>query len=346
MFMIFVPLGVLGYFLVPYISWCELLNVSVQYEGEIIKTMQILDVLICTQMFTNVLVSVLAAHQRVAFSQSFLVIGNFIALVSIFVCTKCVSPSLTILAVIIAGAPILVTLIASIILYLTKYRAIAPTFSAIRPEYLKDILSLGVKFFIINVQAVIVYQSTNVLISHVSSPEEVTSYNIAYQYLSLAILLFSNITMSLWPAYTDAYAKGDIEWMQHTRRKMYKILALCIAVCAIFVMFSAPFYHIWIGNRANVSFFMTLCVALYICAYCYMNLNGTFIIGIGKVYVETITVIVGAIVYIPLALWLSHWFHQYGILFALIALNLIYGIIFHFQTDKLITRTATGIWDK
>lgn len=59
-----------------------------------------------------------------------------------------------------------------------------------RREYVKDLFSLGGKFFFIQLQVVIMYQCTNILISNVSGPELVTEYNIAYKYLGVAMMFF------------------------------------------------------------------------------------------------------------------------------------------------------------
>lgn len=346
MLSIFIPVGVIGYMLMPFVNWTELLNVDSVYETEISHTMQWLSVLICIQMTSNVIVSVLAAFQRVAFSQSFTVIGNIIALIVIIVLTKTVPPSLTLLAVVFAGLPILVTILSSIILYSTIYKQVRPSFKWIRLSYIKNLFSLGIKFFIINAQAVVVYQSTNLLISHVSSPDSVTSYNIAYKYMSIAMLLYTTITTPLWPAYTDAYAKGDIEWMNSMRHKMMKILGLCSLICVMCAIVAQPVYNIWIGDRAVVPMAMTWMVTFYVISYCFMTLNGTFIVGIGKVLLESLVVIVGACIYIPLALFAAKWLHEYGILLTLVALNLAYGIVFDIQTRKIISGKAKGIWNK
>lgn len=344
MIAIFAPIAVAGYLLMPYINWSTLLNVSPDYEHEISFTMQILSVLICVQMTANVIVSVLAAFQRVAYSQSFLVIGNILAFLVILIFTRTVPPSLPILALVLAGLPLLVTIAASLILYRTVYRHISPSLKWVRTGYAKGLFSLGVKFFIINAQAVVVYQSTNLLISHVSSPESVTSYNIAYRYMSIAMLMYTTITTPLWPAYTDAYAKGDMEWMRKVRIKMIRILGLCALMCVCFAIVAQPVYSIWIGQKAEVSQTMTWMVTAYVIAYCFMTLSGTFIVGIGKVLLETIVVAVGGCLYIPCALFASKWLHEYGILLALIILNVAYGVIFDIQTRKIISGTAKGIW--
>jgi O-antigen/teichoic acid export membrane protein len=107
------------------------------------------------------------------------------------------------------------------------------------------------------------------------------------------MMAYTIITTPLWPAYTDAYTRGDYDWMIKTRNKMKTILLLSILGCFILVVLSQPIYHIWIGNKVNIPYTMTLLVALYVSAYCWMNFNGTLVVGIGKIQVETIIVIFG-----------------------------------------------------
>lgn len=346
MALIFLPISVIGCFFMPYIDWAGLLNVSAQYDSQIVEVMQLLIFMVSVQMVVNVVVSVVAAYQKVAMSHLFMVLGNVLSYILILILIHTVPASLAVLAVVLAGSPIVVTIIGSVVLYFGKFRAVAPGWRYIDMGCVRDLFTLGVKFFIINVQVVVVFQTTNLLISHVSSPEAVTSYNIAYKYLSLAMLLYTNITLPLWPAYTDAYAKGDKAWMLNMRRKMVRVLMLCAGLCVVFALISAPVYRIWIDGKAEVPTAMTWMVAAYVIVYCMMNLFGTFIVGIGKVYVETIVVLVGMVVYIPMALGLAKYFSEYGVVLALIILNFVYALFFIYQSNLLLHGKAKGVWDK
>ena len=174
----------------------------------------------------------------------------------------------------------------------------------------------------------------------------VTSYNLAYKYLNLAMMLFNIITAPLWPAYTDAYTKGDYDWMKNTRKKMSKVLLLSIAACAFMVAVSPLFYKVWIGDRADVPFTMTVTVAIYVAIFCWANLNGTIIVGMSKITLNTYMVWVGMFGHIPLSLFLSSKIGAYGVLVSMILINTLYAIVFHIQTNMLLNREAKGIWNK
>lgn len=344
MLIIFVPVSIILMLLVPLIDWCDLLNVNRIYSEEVIKVMVVVIGFACLQMIVNVLVSVIAAFQKVALSNSFSVIGNVLSLLVIILLTKTCPSSLMYLSVTLCSFPVIVTILASFYFYHREYRKIAPSFTKIRTGLVKDIFGLGYKFFIINIQVIVLYQSTNVLISYVSSPLMVTSYNLAYKYLNLGMMLFTIITAPLWPAYTDAYTKGDYDWMIATRKMMQKVFAASIMLSVLLIIVSPVFYKIWVGDKAEVPFIMTLSVAFYVIAYCWSNLNGTLIVGMSKLKIQTILCIIGMLLHIPMSLILSDSFGAYGVLISLTFITLIYAIVVNIQVNKILNRTAVGIW--
>lgn len=346
MVLIFIPVCVLLEFLVPLVNWTSLLNVSAQYSGEIVLAMHVLVAFACIQMIVNVLVSVIAAFQKVALSNSFLVIGNVLSLGIIYILRATVPPSLIALAFAISAMPILITVIATFILYSGRFKMVAPSWSYINKAYIKDLFSLGYKFFIINIQVLVLYQSTNILIAYVSSPTDVTNYNIAYKLLNCAMMVYTIITAPLWPAYTDAYSRGDYEWMKNMRKKMERVLLFSILGCLSLIVMSQPIYKIWVGNEVNIPCTMTILVGIYVIVFCWMNLNGTLIVGMGKIMVETILVLIGMILHIPLSFYLSTYIGVYGVLVSLISINLLYAIVMNVQVSKLLNRTACGILNK
>lgn len=346
MFIIFIPICIVLEVVVPFVNWTELLNVDSQYSAEITNVMHVLVAFACIQMIVNVLVSVIAAFQKVALSNSFLVIGNVFSLIIIYILRAFCPPSLIALAFSISAMPILITIIATLILFCGKLKKIAPSIRMVQFGCVRDLFGLGYKFFIINIQALVLYQSTNILIANVSTPLDVTNYNIAYKLMNCAMMVYNIITAPLWPAYTDAYAKKDFLWMKEIRMKMTNILLLSIMGCAVMVVLSDIIYKVWIGDEINVPFSMTILVSIYVSIYCWVMLNGTIIVGIGKVKLNTYIVVVGMIVHIPLSLYLGTMLGSYGVLLSMICINIMYGFVYHIQTNRLLNNTATGIWNQ
>lgn len=344
MFFIFIPLCIILVICIPFINWSGFLNVNPIYNEYIKDAMYVLVVCFCLQMILNVLTAVIAAYQKVALSSSFIVIGNILSLCVIFILTKCCPPSLLALAFAISAMPVIVLLIASFYFYSKRFKKVAPSIRTYNKVYIKDLFQLGARFFIIQIQMLVLYQSTNILISNISGPEDVTSYNLAYKYIGIAMMVYTILLQPLWPAFTDAYAKKDFIWMRNIYRKMSKVYFVCAIIIIIMVFVSPIAYKIWIGNKVNVPFIMTITVAIYILINSWVSLQANMINGTGKIKLQTYITLFGLILHIPLSLFLAKYTGAIGVILSMSCVTLFYSIVFTIQINKLIRQKAKGIW--
>ena len=346
MLIIFLPLCLIGECVIPYVDWSSFLNVSQIYNEELSHVVSILLVCFSLQMIFNVITAVVSAHQKVALASAFPVIGNLCSVIVIYLLNIFTKPSLTNLASAISYIPALVLMISSFILYTGKLKPVKPSVSYFDKSNIKDILNLGIKFFIIQIQMIVLYQATNILISNVSSPSDVTSYNIAYKYIGVASMTFNIILAPLWPAFTDAYMKNDWSWIKQIYGKMRKVYAILLGGVILMVILSPVAYKLWIGDRAIIPLTMTVVVALFVIVHAWDALQIILINGIGKVKLQTYITLVGLICHIPLSLLLGKHIGAIGVVISMVIINIIYSIVFTIQLHKLLNKKALGIWNK
>ena len=346
MLLIFVPLGLILEAVVPHVDWCGLLNVSPSLQGVLIAVMRILVLTFVLQMIFNTIVAVLAAHQRTAMSGVFPVIGHTLSAVVIFILTRTVPPSLYSFSLAISYLPVAVVIVASVILFRTSLRRVAPSPACFDRGCVRNLFKLGVKFFIIQIQLVVLYQTTNVLISNISSPEMVTTYNIAYKYLNVAPMVFFLIISPLWPAYTDAYTKGDFAWMRNIHHKMMRITLLIIIGLAVMTAVSPWVYRLWVGEDIAVPWIMTVSVSVYFAAYIWHNLQVWIINGIGAIKIQTYVILVGLFLHIPLSFFLGRYVGGVGVIWSMLVISLIYATVFTIQARKLLGGVRNTIWNQ
>lgn len=346
MLAIFVPLALVLFLLVPFVNWSSLLNVPDIYSNDIIRAIYILVACFCTQMIFNIVPTIISASQKVALSTVFPVIGNAMSMVVIYLLTCFAHPSLTLLAAAVSTMPIIVVGIASIILFSKTYKKLTPKLSLFDSREVKNLFGLGAKFFLIQIQVVVLYQTTNILISNVSSPIEVTSYNIAYKYMGIAMMVFSIVLQPLWPAFTDAFTKKDYVWMNNTYIRMTQLFLLSAVLIGIMVLISPWAYTIWINDKADVPFIMTISVALYMIIHTWDSLQVQLINGIGAVKIQTYVTTIGLITHVPMSLVLGKTFGAVGVVYSMTIINIIYATIFTIQMRKILNKKAIGIWLK
>ena len=287
MIAIFIPLCILLEMIIPHINWASFLNVTGNYNPDIIKTLHILAACLCAQMIVNVLTAVLAAYQKVALSSAFPVIGNFISLFIILLLTKYCPPSLSLLALAISTIPIFVIIIASFILFSSSFKAVAPSWNFVKKKQIKDLFNLGSKFFLIQAQIVVLYQCTNILISNLSGPSDVTSYNIAYKYITISMMILTIIMAPLWPAFTEAYTKNDYSWMKNVYNKMCKLWGGLTVIVILMIIVSPIVYQLWIGEKAHVPLIMTVLIGIYTIVHSWDIIQVNMINGVGAIKLQT-----------------------------------------------------------
>lgn len=344
MIAIFIPLLVILEFFVPHITWSELLGVQVEYESEIQRCIKVLFCFICLQMIVNVITAVIAAFQKVALSSLFPVIGNAVSLIIIYILTKTCPPSLTALALAFSSLPVIVMAIGSVILFHGKFKHVSPSLHDIDKSSIKELFNLGFNFFIIQIQMVIFFQMTNILISNIAGPIAVSEYNIAYKYLNVAEMGMVLLVSPLWPAFTDAYTKKDYSWMTKTYHKMLKVTFGIIGLLIGMTCISPIVYDIWVGGKIEISLIMTVVIAINLILQTLNTLNVNIINGIGTVKLQTYLVCIGLLFHIPLSFFYGEYFGSIGVVLSMITIRLIYLPFYFIQVHKLLKQKAYGIW--
>lgn len=314
---IFIPLCILGQFIIPQIDWCNILNIPIIYKNDVVNALKVIFGCVCIQMIFNAISSILAAYQKVALSSIFTPIGNLISLIVIFFLTKYTQPSLINLVLSVSYIPLLVLIIGNIIYFSGQLKDVRPSFKSISFPLVRQIFSLGIGFFFLSVQYVVIFQSTNLLISYISSPIYVTQYSIAYRYLSVTLMLFGLVVNPFWPAFTDAYTKKDFNWMNRMYHKLIRFYYLSVFGLIIMLLLSPLAYKIWIGDATTIPFSMTLVVSIYLGINTWNTFQSNLLNGIGAIKTQVVVSLFGLILYIPLAIILGKQYGAIGIVIAI-----------------------------
>jgi O-antigen/teichoic acid export membrane protein len=211
---------------------------------------------------------------------------------------------------------------------------------------ISGIMGLGFKFFIIQIAALIIYQINNIIIAQITGPNDVTIYNIVYKYFSLSMMLFLIIVTPFWSAFTDAFYKEDFAWMHNSLKKLRKIFFLFIILLLVIFSASNIFYKIWIGAEIKIDFYVSCYMSILFMLIIWNTLHSYILNGIGKITLQLYLSIFGAVAYIPLAIILGKKYGITGVIIASIILNAISALYSPLHVNRLVNKTAKGIWNK
>ncbi len=285
------------------------------------------------------------AHQLPAVNELLAFLGNAISLIIIYVLTKTTAGSLYDVALTFSSVPAIVYALAIPLTFL-RYREISPSVKYIRVGYFNSLVSIGFKFMVIQISYLIIFMTSNLIISRMFGPQDVTPYNIANRLFSLLSVGFTIIITPFWSAVTEAYTKGETGWIAQNVTRLRRIWLLTCLLGALIVALSPLIYELWVGEEVAIPAALSVACCLYALIQNWNNIYSYTINGIGRLTVSLICSIVSAVVYIPLAVLLGNRFGLVGVVVALCLSLSVGSIVQPIQYAKLIKGKATGIWVK
>ena len=332
----------------PFVDWLGVLNSPTSDAGEIRGLTNVVFIAFCIQFLFGLINSILFAYQMPAFQSLFTFVGQFVALIALVIQVYVFDvTSVLQIGAVNSIIPPLVLFWGSIGLFRTKLKEIAPSFKLFEFKSVGSILSLGLKFFVLQMITIVLFQANSIIIARVVSPEAVVEYNLAFKYVSLLTMIFTIVITPVWSAPTDAYVRKDFEWINKTLSFSRKVCIASIFIGVLMVLASKFVYGMWLGRGSiDINYSTTGLILLYISFEMLYKVYGTIINGTGKVFAQIILTGIIAIIYIPLAIFLGNLCGLSGVLIAntiVFALNYVWSKL---QCNKLINQTATGIWNK
>lgn len=333
-----------------FISWHKLLSVPIEMEGEISKLAIIVISYFCFQFIFRIITTILIADQKPATSSLLDTIGQFLALIIIYVLTRITSGSLVNLGLASCIAPALVLLIANIGFFNTRYKNYKPSLKFVRKKYAKDIMSLGVKFFVLQIASIIQFESILFLIAHYFKPVQVTEYNIAYKYFFTLQMGFMILLTPLWTGVTDAYNTNDRQWITSVVKKYLIILVPFLVLGIIMLAVADKVYDLWLGKDVvDISFNVSLLCLIFFSTGMFASIFVAVINGVGALKIQIITAVVSSLLFFTFCFIFVEKFHLgvEAILIASIVSNVYGYIIAPFQYYQIfIKKSRAGIWYK
>ncbi len=332
-----------------FLDWSKILNVSESMRPDVTTLALIVFTYFCISFVFKIITTILLADQYPAWSSLIDLIGQAIALLLIIILVKTTEGSVIKLGLALCIAPLVVLIGANFILFNSKYKRFRPAISHVRFPYARELFNIGLKFFIIQVAAIIQYQTANIIIARNFGTADVTAYNVVYKYFGIPYMIFNIFLIPFWSASTEAYLKKDINWIRNGIRR-YNQLGLLMLICTVLMLiFSAPFYRLWLGEgKVTVAFSLTFWGFVYFNVMMFGGKYVQFLNGISALRIQFITSIISPVLYLGVVLLLIKYFHigVYAIFIGAILASFNGYILAPIQYHMVINRNKKGIWTK
>lgn len=172
-------------------------------------------------------------------------------------------------------------------------------------KYTRGILSFGLQMFLVQMAALVLNSTDNLVITKLFGPTAVTPYSICYKYFNMFQMLYVALITPLLSAYTAAYTLKDVSWIYKSLKK--NILLFCLFTMGIIIaaLTFRPFTIIWLRNSLRFSTDLIVCTVLYFVLLMFGHIFSTFLTGISCIKEMTIATLIGTVVNIPVSIFFA-----------------------------------------
>ena len=296
--LIFIPLMLIFLFVVPFIPWESLLNISPKYGSSLVVAICILVVYFCLNFILSTINVVMMADQQPAEDYLRSLVQQLVSLAIIYILTITTSGSLVNLCLALCASPLIVVLFFNFSLFRGKYARLAPSLKQVDFHVAPDLMKLGIQFFIIQVAGVIQWQMANFLIIRYFGAVSVTEYNIAYKYFSILTMAWGILNTPVWAAVTDAIAKGDFGWIRNAINNFLKLFVLFTLAGILMLIVSPWVYDFWVGDKVAISFTLSAALLLYNVLNMFSGIFIAVVNGSGQLKIQMYACLFSPILYL------------------------------------------------
>ncbi len=332
-----------------FLDWSKILNVSEGMRPDVTTLAIIVFTYFCISFVFRIITTILLADQYPALSSLIDLSGQALSLIIILILVKTTEGSLVKLGLALCVAPLLILIGANFVFFNRRYRQYKPSLSFVRFSRAKELFNLGVRFFIIQLAAIIQYQTANIIIARSFGTAEVTAYNVVYKYFGIPYMIFNIFLIPFWSASTEAYYKNDILWIKNGIKRYNQLGIILLVGTLIMLIFSSTFYRLWLGEgKVSIAFSLSLWGFIYYNIMIFGGKYVQFLNGISALRIQFITSIISPVIYLSVVLILINYFHigVYSIFIGAVIASFNGYILAPLQYHMVINKNKKGIWTR
>jgi O-antigen/teichoic acid export membrane protein len=347
-FLISLAIAIFAAVAIPFVDWSQALNTK-QRDNEVLSmVMLIVVVSYAVQLVLKIISSVFLANQLPIWNSVLNTVTKVGTALFVGLLISYTANNLYYYALVFSLFPLVIFFVSTLFFFQKKYKAYRPSLLHFDKSKINELMGLGIKFFIIQLGATMLFMTDNIIIAHVLTPADVTPYQIALKYFSVVMVGFSIFIAPYWSAITEAFSKNEFDWIEKSITTLNKIWGLGVLFTLVLLALFYPVLRIWVGSDIHVPFILAVQCVLFVVLQTQNNIYTFFLNGTGKIFLQMLTGILTLIINIPLSIFFAKYLNlgSAGVLLATNCSILMYVVTRKIQYHKIINGTADGIWAK
>lgn len=319
---------IVGLPFVYYADIARFFNISDIAIPDLRCVLSLLVVVTSLQLITKLINSIFLADQKPALSSLIDCSGVVCSLLLLFILKDRLVGSLFNLALIITLPTFIISFVVTLFAFNKNYRKLKPSLKCFNLKISNKLINLGLRFFLIQLSALIILQGSNIIILKFIGAEEVSVFSLVYKYFNVIVTIFTLVLTPYWSFFTDSYAKNNYNQLKQGFKQLL-ISWLAISMVGVVMWIALPFsFKIWLNQELDIPAYLPVSLLLF---SVFSNLGSVFIYFLNGTssylnFQLAIVLAFAALLY-PLSAYLLPTYGVLGVVFTMFFANS-YGVLF------------------
>lgn len=223
-----------------------------------------------------------------------------------------IDKNLIYIALLYGSGTFLINLIFSIFLF-KKYKYLTPSLREYNKDLNYKIGNLGIKFFTLQIVAVILFTTDSVIITRLFGPEEVTPYNIANKLFGTFIVMYGILLTPIWSKISQEKIRKNFKNIKKILKKL-QIFYLVVILGIVIMYFIYPYISFfWLKKEIIYPKYLLINIVIYVLLSIWCNNYSYIMNGMGEIDLQVKLAILQGILNIPISVYLAKYFGVAGV---------------------------------
>jgi O-antigen/teichoic acid export membrane protein len=262
----------------------------------------------------NLIHRVLSGYQQTQITNYFNLTSNILGLGSILLIIR-LHGSLPQLMLVYSSTLLASTVVLNLWVVLWDKSWLLPRPGVVSRRVISELMQSGLGFFVLQLAGLVVFNSDNIVITHYLGAAEVTPYSVAWRLAGYAAILQTAVFPSLWPAYSEAYARGEYAWV---RRAFWNIARLSMGTTAVAVLimafFGRPLIRWYVGPAAVPSQWLLLSMCFWTLLSTGMNVEACLLAAVNRVKWQSIFSVIAVVLNVAFSIYFVQRMGSVGVI--------------------------------
>jgi O-antigen/teichoic acid export membrane protein len=268
-----------------YPGWVIVLGkVPANLQGEAAEATVAIAILFLLNLPLTVFSAGFVGRQKVYWERFYASLTTIAGLLALILTVFLLKGNLVTLALFTGGARLLVSIACASHFLFTNSELRQKYDDPISEEFsAKSIFTSGIRFLLIGIAGMVVWNTSNLVISHFLGAEMVTPYAVTFALFGLGFSIFTAVNGALWPMYGQSAGKNQWEWVQQTYNHTVRLLPILGGLLWIGgIAFAREIITLWAGPEAYAGLLVVVALGGYGYTLSLVNSHATILNALNR----------------------------------------------------------------